>query len=573
MKTYIYSNPSNLFEKTSNILNRSCPNDSYYLVKKDYKLHLVKNTHRHYAIWAIFHVATMGLVYLLTLKCNSISKKRIEQIRNKVLFPVKNLSSENKQSPSSVEQIGEDHLLNHLPKDMYVMEIFKNLSFESMEQFSKLSKNFDSYKNDFIQYRAIPLLQTKLKCLFNTTQKGSFTLLKCQLSNAYIDWKLKKIDPSNTLKSIKNKIFNNEVDKHTQIPLLFIYAQFQHELGNNKESEKTVKWMINSIDTSIYYWKTDLVKKMVPILVKWKHIDINDVEKLIDFIPNEEYKTMLQLSLCEHRNITPSKNLRISLESNFHKRNRNEEYYYRAAKAILQNTSKPIKRLTKLKSEVSLSLYTAPNSYNEFYKKELKPFKYIFSGLFRAAIELDVPSDLSSIKFLNLDVPVEKETMDHCIISCWVNEISKLNRENGKKILEYFDIDLSFHNLLPAAMIAKEQGDTDYLKEIFQKIDLNLNEFDFKDLLKIASISSNPNKYLEILISRTPINLEQPVLLVKEITRLLGFNEGISQLEELSLDNNHQIEMYTTLLNMYYNEWHHGEKETVLDVCEKIALY
>ena len=584
MKVFIFQHPSNFFEKTSNLLNQTIPYEDHIQVNKDYKFSIIKAKHpQHNRIRALYHIATLGLFYFLTKLCNSLTERKIRKKMAAGLPSLENLASKiNRPAEQKVNEkdlIDDKHLLNRLPKDTYVMEIFKNLGFESMEQFSKLSSEFGSYKEEFIREQAIPTLLSELKSQFRNAEKGSENSWQCQLSIAYIEWKFKNIDPSKTIRSVKGELENDEVDALKKVSTLFILAQFEQELGQ-KDCEKTLKKIVELFPIIHSNKQIVLVQMMVPVLLEWENVAIEDIKKLLDLQPTSNLKIRYCLSLYERQNIKPTKFDLDLLEGYLVYQELPEEECYKAYKEILKNSSDPSKKVFEIKA--SIVKFAISRS-----KLELNP---LFSGLFRAAIELNV--SLDPIYQWLLELSLQKCTphlimTKDSIVACLAKEVSKYDQEKGIQILEQFGLSEFLTNLVQLEVNAKEQGNKEHLKAILEEIDRGNCLSDPKDCFKLAKVAPNPEKYLDLAekalsgYAMSPFRFSYMRLLIIETTRLLGLNAGLKKAKQFGEEQDAAkvltnidkpfSNILISLLNMYTNEVKKQTQKDVLDVCEMIS--
>ena len=583
MKVFIYQHPSNFFEKTSNLLNQTIPYEDHIQVNKDYKFSIIKAKHpQHNRIRALYHIATLGLFYFLTKLCNSLTERKIRKKMAAGLPSLENLASKiNRPAEQKVNEkdlIDDKHLLNRLPKDTYVMEIFKNLGFESMEQFSKLSSEFGSYKEEFIREQAIPTLLSELKSQFRNAEKGSENSWQCQLSIAYIEWKFKNIDPSKTIRSVKGELENDEIDALEKVSTLFILAQFEQEFSQ-KDCGETLKKIVELLPDVDPYKQINLVQMMVPVLLEWENVAIEDIKKLVDLQPSNSVKIRFGFSFYERQKINLSKHYLESLEGVLLDKALNEEEYYKAYKVILRNSLDPSKKISEIKSSrIKVDLFHP--------EERLNP---IFTGLFRAAIELNVSLD-PMYQWL-LELSLQKCTphlikIKDIIVTCLAREVSKYDQEKGNQILDQFMVSDSPINLVHQAVKAKEQKDTERFKAIFEELESDLSLRDIGKCLEIASLAPDPEKYLDLAekkiseIFPSPIRDSFTMKLVVKTARLLGLNAGLKKAKQFGEEQDAAkvltnidkpfSNILISLLNMYTNEVKKQTQKDVLDVYKMI---
>ena len=584
MKVFIYQHPSNFFEKTSNLLNQTITYEDRIQVDKDYKFSIIKAKHpQHKRIRNLYHIATLGLFYFLTKLCNSLTERKIRKKMAAGWPSLENLASKinrpAEQKVNEKDQIDDKHLLNRLPKDTYVMEIFKNLGFESMEQFSKLSSEFGSYKEEFICKQAIPTLLSELKSQVVTNEKESLARWKPLLSVAYIDWKFNNINPSKTIRSVKSELENVEIDALEKVSTLFILAQFEQEFSQ-KDCGETLKKIVELLPNINPYKQIDLVQKMVPVLLEWENVAIEDIKKLVDLQPSNSVKIRFDFSFYERQKIHLPKHYLESLEGVLLDKALDEEEYYKAYKVILRNSSDPSKKISEIKSaRIKVDLFHP--------EKRLNP---IFTGLFRAAIELNVSLDpiyqwLLELSLQNCTPHLIK--IRDIIATCLAGEVSKYDQEKGIQILDQFRVSDSPINLVQQAAKAKEQKDTERFKAIFDELESDFSLRDIGKCLEIASLAPDPEKYLDLAekkiseISPSPTRDSFTMKLVVKTARLLGLDAGMKiakQVKEeqavLETQENKDEPIFAnaliSLLNMYTHEVKKQTQKNVLDVCEMI---
>ena len=583
MKVFIYQHPSNFFEKTSNLLNQTIPYEDHIQVDKDYKFSIIRAKHpQHNRIRALYHIATLGLFYYLTKLCNSLTERKIRKKMATGLPSLEKLASKKnrpaEQKVNEKDLIDDKHLLNRLPKDTYVMEIFKNLGFESMEQFSKLSSEFGSYKEEFICKQAIPILLSELKSQFRNAEKGSENSWQCQLSIAYIEWKFKNVDPSKTIQSVKSELENDEVDALKKVGTLFILAQFEQELGQ-KDCGKTLKKIVELFPVIHSNKQIALVQMMVPVLLEWENVAIEDIKKLVDLQPSNSVKIRFGLSFYERQKINPPKLYLESLEGVLLGQDLTEEECYKAYKVILRNSTDPSKKISEIKSFII-------KGGSFYHESRLNP---LLSGLFRAAIELNV--SLDPIYQWLLELSLQKCTphlikIKDSIVACLAKEVSKYDQEKGIQILEQFGLSEFLTNLVQLEDNAKEQGNKERLKAILEEIDRGNCLTDPKDCFKLASLAPNPEKYLDLAekalagYAMSPFRFSYMRLLIIKTTRLLGLNAGLKKAKQFGEEQD-AAKVITnidkpfltniSLLNMYTHEVKKQNQKNVLDVCEMIS--